>query len=106
MSEKVAKEKRFDIVQFLVNNALIILIVASAIFVGLQNPRFFSMANIKNLLANTSVRMVIALGISGVLIMRNNDLLQDVRSVWLAVSVLHSYREWIMPVRYIRIWNR
>ncbi|MBO4358476.1 MAG: beta-methylgalactoside transporter [Erysipelotrichaceae bacterium] len=56
------------------SNALIILIVASAIFVGIQNPRFFSMANIKNLLANTSVRMVIALGISGVLIMRNNDL--------------------------------
>ncbi len=74
MSEKVKKFKKFDIVQFLVNNALIILIIASAIFVGLQNPRFFSMANIKNLLANTSVRMVIALGISGVLIMRNNDL--------------------------------
>ncbi|MBQ1741209.1 MAG: beta-methylgalactoside transporter, partial [Erysipelotrichaceae bacterium] len=75
MSEKVKNTvKKFDIVQFLVNNALIILIIASAVFVGLQNPRFFSMANIKNLLANTSVRMVIALGISGVLIMRNNDL--------------------------------
>ena len=74
MSEKTNKTKKFDVVQFLVNNALIILIIASAIFVGLQNPRFFSMSNIKNLLSNTSVRMVIALGISGVLIMRNNDL--------------------------------
>ena len=74
MSEKTNNGKKFDIASFLVNNALIILIIASAIFVGLQNPRFFSMANIKNLLANTSVRMVIALGISGVLIMRNNDL--------------------------------
>lgn len=72
MSEKT--KKNINLVQFLVSNALIILIIASAIFVGLQNPRFFSMANIKNLLANTSVRMVIALGISGVLIMRNNDL--------------------------------
>lgn len=62
------------ILQFLLNNALIILIIGSAIFVGFKNPRFFSMANIKNLLANTSVRVVIALGISGVLIMRNNDL--------------------------------
>ena len=74
MSEKENNKKKFDFAQFLVDNGLIILIVASAIFVGIQNPRFFSMANIKNLLANTSVRMVIALGISGVLIMRNNDL--------------------------------
>ena len=77
MSEKVKKvegKEKFNIVQFLLNNAIIILIIASAIFVWAQNPRFLSMANIKNLLANTSVRMVIALGISGVLIMRNNDL--------------------------------
>ena len=74
MSEKVNKKEKFDIVQFLLNNAVIILIIGSAIFVGLQNPRFFSASNLKNLIANTSVRMVIALGISGVLIMRNNDL--------------------------------
>ena len=75
MTQTVQKEKKkLDVVQFLISNALIILIIASAIFVGIQNPKFFSMANIKNLLANTSVRMIIALGISGVLIMRNNDL--------------------------------
>lgn len=76
MFNKLLKKdsSKFDVAQFLMNNALIILIIASALFVGIQNPRFFSMANIKNLLANTSVRMVIALGISGVLIMRNNDL--------------------------------
>lgn len=74
MTAKKLKNQKFDVVQFLLNNAIIILIVASAIFVGLQNPRFFSQSNLKNLLANTSVRMVIALGISGVLIMKNNDL--------------------------------
>ena len=74
MSEKVKGKKKIDIVQFLLNNAVIIMIIASAIFVGIQNPRFFSSYNLKNLIANTSVRMVIALGISGVLIMRNNDL--------------------------------
>lgn len=74
MSEKVKEKKKIDIVQFLLNNAVIIMIIASAIFVGIQNPRFFSSYNLKNLIANTSVRMVIALGISGVLIMRNNDL--------------------------------
>ena len=74
MTAKKLKNQKFDVVQFLLNNAIIILIVASAIFVGLKNPRFFSQSNLKNLLANTSVRMVIALGISGVLIMKNNDL--------------------------------
>ena len=62
------------VTSFLLNNAVIILIIISAIFVGLSRKNFFSAYNLKNLLMNTSVRMVIALGISGVLIMRNNDL--------------------------------
>lgn len=69
--------KKFDskkLMSFLLNNAVIILIIFSAIVVGFLRPKFFSPYNFKNLLMNTSVRMVIALGISGVLIMRNNDL--------------------------------
>ena len=66
------KEK--NIGKFLVNNAVIILIVVSALFVGIQRPSFFSVTNLKNLMSNTSVRFVIALGISGCLIMRNNDI--------------------------------
>ena len=61
MSEKVKNTvKKFDIVQFLVNNALIILIIASAVFVGLQNPRFFSMANIKNLSGGNQQKVIIS----------------------------------------------
>jgi len=69
--------KKFDIKKlttFLLNNAVIILIGISAVVVGITYPRFLSAYNLKNLLMNTSVRMVIALGISSVLIMRNNDL--------------------------------
>ena len=36
MSEKVKKEKKFDIVQFLVNNALIILIIAVVVYVVIR----------------------------------------------------------------------
>ena len=68
------KKDNKNIVQFLLNNAVIILIVISAIIVGITEKNFLSMSNLKNLLANTAVRFVIALGISGCLIMRNNDL--------------------------------
>ena len=60
--------------QWLLDNAVIILILASAVVVGILKPNFLSLANIKNLISNAAVRFVIALGISGVLIMRNNDL--------------------------------
>ena len=66
--------KTKNIGKILLNNAIIIMIIASAIFVGIQRPNFFSLTNLKNLMSNTSVRFVIALGISGCLIMRNNDL--------------------------------
>ncbi|MBR5048157.1 MAG: beta-methylgalactoside transporter, partial [Erysipelotrichaceae bacterium] len=63
-----------SIANFLMNNAVVIMIIISAIAVGISNPNFFSMYNIKNLLMNVSVRVVIAFGIAAVLIMRNNDL--------------------------------
>jgi len=76
MDNKVAKKKidSKSVVTFLLNNAVIILIAISAIVVGVMDPNFVSAYNFKNLLMNVSVRMVIALGISSVLIMRNNDL--------------------------------
>jgi methyl-galactoside transport system permease protein len=61
-------------VKWIMNNAIMIMILVSAIVVGLTQENFLSVSNLKNLLMNTSVRFVIALGISGVLIMRNNDL--------------------------------
>ncbi len=70
-------KKKIDIKRignFLMNNAVVIMIVLSAIAVGINNPNFFGMYNIKNLLMNVSVRAVIAFGIAAVLIMRNNDL--------------------------------
>jgi len=71
------KKKEFDskaVLQFLLNNAVIILIILSSIYVGLTSRNFFSLQNLKNLLSNLSYRVIIALGISGCLIMRNNDL--------------------------------
>ena len=56
------------------NNAIVILLVLISIGVGIMRPNFFSMANFVNLMKNTSIRYIIALGISGCLITTGNDL--------------------------------
>lgn len=74
MSEKTKKFDSKKITEFLLNNAVIIMIVLSALYVGFTSKNFFTLQNLKNLLSNLSYRVIIALGISGCLIMRNNDL--------------------------------
>ena len=59
---------------FILNNAVVIMIVLAAIVVGILRPNFFSGSNAGNLIANTSVRFIIALGVSGCLITRGTDL--------------------------------
>jgi len=66
------KNKKWS--KWLLDNAVIILILLSSVVVGIMYPNFLSMANIKNLISNSAVRFIIAIGISGVLIMKNNDL--------------------------------
>ncbi len=67
------KQKRsvWSIVQ---NNAIIILIVVLALGVGFTKNNFFSWNNFINLASNTSVRFIIALGVSGCLITKGTDL--------------------------------
>ena len=59
---------------FLLNNAVIILMVAAAFVVGILRPTFFSAYNAKNLISNTAARFIIALGVSGCLITKGTDL--------------------------------
>lgn len=60
--------------KFLLNNAIILLMVVVAISVGIARPAFISGNNIRNLIANTSVRFIVALGVSGCLITKGTDL--------------------------------
>ncbi len=59
---------------FLLNNALIIFMVGAAVMVSILRPMFISENNFKNLISNTSVRFIIALGVSGCLITKGTDL--------------------------------
>lgn len=58
----------------LLNNAIIVGIVLIAIIVGLAKETFVSAANIRNLITNTAVRFIIAVGVSGCLITKGTDL--------------------------------
>ena len=67
-------EKKFDLKKFLSNNAIIILIILLALFVGCTTQNFFTEKNGKNLLLNVAPRFIIACGVSGCLITKGTDL--------------------------------
>lgn len=56
------------------DNAIIVGIILIAIAVSIAKPNFISEANLRNLLSNTAVRFIIALGVSGCLITKGTDL--------------------------------
>lgn len=55
-------------------NPIAFLLIIAAIVVGCIVDNFFSWANLANLLSNTAVRFLIALGVSGCLITKGTDL--------------------------------
>ena len=80
-------EKKFDFKKFLSNNAIIILIILLALFVGCTTQNFFTETNGKNLLLNVAPRFIIACGVSGCLITKGTDLSAG-RQVGLALTTL------------------
>lgn len=62
------------VLQYIGNNIIVFLLLAVAVFVGVTRDNFFSMSNFNNLAANTAVRFLIALGVSGCLITKGTDL--------------------------------
>lgn len=76
MSEKsttLIKPKR-SLKEQIIENALIVVIILMVIYTAFSANNFLSFNNLKNILANVSVRFIIALGISGPLIIRGTDL--------------------------------
>lgn len=74
MQSTLAKKKEFDLGRFIANNIITIGIVLLAGIVSFLRPNFLSANNIRNLLGNTAVRFIIALGVSGCLITKGTDL--------------------------------
>lgn len=71
--KEVIKPK-FTLKDWLIENALIVVIILMVIYTAFSANNFLSFNNFKNILSNVSVRFIIALGISGPLIIRGTDL--------------------------------
>ena len=67
-------------------NPIVVLLAIVSIFVGFFVDNFFSWGNLGNLISNTAIRFIIALGVSGCLITKGTDL-SAVRQVGLAACL-------------------
>ena len=61
-------------VKLVTRNPIVFLLLIAAVVVGCIKDNFFSWANLSNLISNTAVRFLIALGVSGCLITKGTDL--------------------------------
>ncbi len=77
MSDKLEVAKQRKILQiraWLIQNALAVVILVMVVYTAIVTDNFASLGNLRNVLQNVSVRFVIALGVSGCLIIRGTDL--------------------------------
>lgn len=66
--------KKVSIKDTLINNALILVVILMVIFAAFNARNFVSWNNLNNAISNISLRFIIALGVSGILIIRGTDL--------------------------------
>ena len=72
MNKKDSFGKKF--LGYVKSNPIVVMLVIVAIIVGFTKDNFFSWKNFGNLMSNTAVRFLIALGVSGCLITKGTDL--------------------------------
>lgn len=72
MNKKESFGKKF--LNYVKSNPIVVMLVIVAIIVGFTKDNFFSWKNFGNLMSNTAVRFLIALGVSGCLITKGTDL--------------------------------
>ncbi len=73
-NKKTFDLKSFDLKHFVTENGLYLVVLAMVVYTSIVRPNFFSLQNLTNVLANSSVRFIIAMGVSGTLITRGTDL--------------------------------
>ena len=60
--------------ELLINNAIYIVIFAIIVFIIIREPAFVSVAVFKNILTQSSVRLILAFGVAGIIILQGTDL--------------------------------
>ncbi len=75
MSQAKAQAKQpVNIVNWILDHAMIIIIILLAIFVQIQRPQFFGVASLVNIVNLTAARLPMALGVAGCIILAGTDL--------------------------------
>ncbi len=71
---KVRSMTRQQWKDFFVNNAIYIVIFAIIMFIIIQEPSFVSVNVFRNILTQSSVRLILAFGVAGIIILQGTDL--------------------------------
>ncbi len=68
------KDRRRKITDFLLNNAMFIIIIIAIIFIAIKVPSFISMSSVVNIISLTAAKLPIALGIGGAIVLTGTDI--------------------------------
>lgn len=71
---KIHKWTRQQWKDWFINNAIYIVIVAIIAFIIIREPSFVSIAVFRNILTQSSVRLILAYGVAGIIILQGTDL--------------------------------
>ena len=75
MSQAKAQAKQpVNIVNWILDHAMIIIIILMALYVQIQRPQFFGVASLVNIVNLTAARLPMALGVAGCIILAGTDL--------------------------------
>jgi methyl-galactoside transport system permease protein len=69
-----AKEKIGCVSDFILNNAMYIIILSAVVLIAIMEPRFISAASIINIVSLTAARLPIAIGIGGAIVLSGTDI--------------------------------
>jgi methyl-galactoside transport system permease protein len=74
LSNRVRRIKSSDVLKWMVNNAILLVLLFLLLTIIIISPDFVSMNNFRNILSQASTRIIIALGIGGLIITQGTDL--------------------------------
>lgn len=69
-----AKDKRSFVINWVLDHAMIIIILLLAVYVQIQRPQFFGVPSLVNIISLTAVRLPMALGVAGCIVLAGTDL--------------------------------
>lgn len=84
------KKSREEWQEFLINNAIYIVIFSIIMFIIVNEPAFISVNVFRNILTQSSVRLILAYGVAGIIILQGTDLSLG-RSVGFAAVISASF---------------